>query len=65
MPKQTERVDPLGIFQHFCRKTSKQLKGGSFGEEELSKKIPECQKYWKGGPFSLDRYCMLREKKTF
>ena len=37
--KKTERGDPLGIFQHpFCRKTSKKMQGGPFGEIFFSKK---------------------------
>ena len=27
------------------------------------KKVPQCRKYWKWGPFSLARYCMLRGKQ--
>ena len=28
----------------------------------FSKKVSQCQKKLKGGPFSLARYCMLRRK---
>ena len=38
MPKQTERGEPFGIFQHpFCRKTSKKCRG-PFGEKNSEKK---------------------------
>ena len=65
MPKQTERGEPFGIFQHlFCRKTAKKLKRGPFGKKNFRKKVSQCQKKLKG---SLARYGMLRGKtgKTF
>ena len=31
---------PFGIFQHFCRKTSKKLNWGPFGEKKFPKKSP-------------------------
>ena len=38
MPKKTER-EPFGNFQHpFCRKTSKKLKEGPFGEKNFPEK---------------------------
>ena len=53
---------PLGIFKHpFCRKTPKKLFGTFWGF--FSKKCRTMPKKIKGGPFSLARYCMLREKK--
>ena len=58
----------FGSFQHpFWRKTVKKLKGGPFGEIVLQKKVSQCRKHWKGGPFGLARYGMLRRKtgKTF
>ena len=36
-------------------------------EEKFRKKVSQCRKKLKGGPFNLARYCMLRAKtgKTF
>ena len=39
----------FGIFQHpFCRKTSKKMQGGPFGEFFFRKKVSQCRKKWKG-----------------
>ena len=68
VPKKTERVDPLGVFNiHFVAKHQKNA-GGPFGEKNfLKKKSRSAEKNWKGGPFGLARYGMLRGKtgKTF
>ena len=70
--RKTQKLDRIGalkggpfrIFQHFSHKTSKKLKGGLFGGKIcFEKKVPQCRKNWKGRPFSLARYCLLREKK--
>ena len=47
--------------------TAKKLKGGPFGEKIPRKKSRSAEKNWKGGPFSLAGYGMLRGKtgKTF
>ena len=61
--KKTER-GPFGIFQHpFCRKTSKKMQGGPFGEKKFpKKKCLAVPKKMKGGLFGLARYGMLRGK---
>ena len=67
MPKKTERVDPLGVFNiHFVAKHQK-IEGGPFGYKFFLEKISQCRKKLKGGPFGLARYGMLRGKtgKTF
>ena len=49
MPKKTERVDPLGVFNiHFVAKHQK-IEGGPFGEKFFSgKKVSQCRKKLKG-----------------
>ena len=68
MPKKIERVDPLGVFNiHFVAKHQK-IELGPFGEKFFSgKKVSQCRKKLKGGPFGLARYGVLRGKtgKTF
>ena len=61
MPKKSERV-PTSILSQ----NSKKLKG-PFGEKISGKKSRSAEKNWKGGPFGLARYGMLRGKtgKTF
>ena len=62
--EKTEREDPLGVFNvHFVAKHQK-IQGGNF---YFRKKISQCRKKLKGGPFGLARYGMLRGKtgKTF
>ena len=50
MPKKTERGGPFGIFQHpFCRKTSKKMQGGPFGENFFRKKSLAVPKKMKVG----------------
>ena len=50
MPKKTERGGPFGIFQHpFCRKTSKKMQGGPFGEKIFFEKKSRSAKKMKGG----------------
>ena len=43
------------------------IEGGPFGENFSGKKVSQCRKNLKGGPFSLSRYGMSRGKrgKTF
>ena len=49
MPKKTERVDPLGVFNiHFVPKHQK-IEGGPFGEFFSRKKVSQCRKKLKGG----------------
>ena len=56
---------PFGISQHFCRKTSRKLKGRPFGGKNSPKKVPQCRKKWNGGPFSLlARYFVALKKKN-
>ena len=45
---------------------SKTIEGGPFGEKTFPKKVSQCRN-WKGGPFVLSGYGMVREKtgKTF
>ena len=41
---------PFGIFQHpFCRKTSKKMQRGPFGEKNSGKNVSQCQKKLKEG----------------
>ena len=62
MPKKIEREDPLGVFNvHFVTKHQK-IEGGPFGEIFSGKKVSQCRKNQKGGPFGLARYGMLRGK---
>ena len=61
--RKTER-GPFGVSQHpFCRKTSK-IEGTLWRKISIfAKKVSQCRKKLKGGPFGLARYCMLRGKK--
>ena len=55
----------FGIYQQpFCRKTQKNERVTLWWKKSFVKKVAECQEKLKGGPFSLDRYCMLHGKKT-
>ena len=59
---------PFGIFQHpFCAKTAKKSKGDPLRKKFSGKKSRSAEKNWKGGPFGLAGYGMLRGKteKTF
>ena len=49
--------------QHFCRS----WREDPLEENKFSKKVSQCRKNWKGGPFGIARYGMLRGKtgKTF
>ena len=60
--EKTEREDPLGFFNiHFVAKLQK-IEGGPFRGNFFLKKVAQCRKNLKGGPFGLVRYCMLRGK---
>ena len=62
MPKKTEREDPLGFFNiHSVAKLQKNERGTLWWKKNL-KKVAQCRKKSKGGPFGLVRYCMLRGK---
>ena len=69
MPKKTEKVDPLRVFNiHFVAKQQKSWRGGPFEEKKIpGKKSRSAEKNWKGGPFGLPGYGMVRGKtgKTF
>ena len=62
MPKKTEREDPLGFSTSILLQNSKKLKGDPFVGNFFLKKVAQCRKNLKGGPFGLVRYCMLRGK---
>ena len=54
----------FGIFQHpFFRKTSRKLKEETLQKNFFPNKFYESRKNWKGGPFCLSRYGMLRGKR--
>ena len=67
MPKKAERGDTLGFFNIHCVEKHQKIEGGHFGEKFFRKKVSQCRKKLKGGPFGLARYGMLRGKtgKTF
>ena len=67
MPKKTERGDPLGFSNIHSDAKHQKIEGGPLGEKRFSKKVSQCQKKLKGGPFGLARYGLLRGKtgKTF
>ena len=48
--------------QPFCRKTSKQIEGGTHWGKIIEKKSRSAETKLKD-PFSLARYCMLRREK--
>ena len=61
--KKTETVDPLGVFNiHFVAKHQKIEGGTLWGKFFSGKKVSQCRKNLKGGPFGLTRYGMLRGK---
>ena len=60
--KKTERGDPLGFSNIHSDENSKKMKGGLFREKKFRKKVSQCRKKLKGGPFGLTRYGMLRGK---
>ena len=57
-----ERADPLGFINIYSvAKYQKTRKGDSFETlKNFRKKVAQCQKKSKGGPFSLVRFCRLR-----
>ena len=61
MPKKTERVDPLGVFNiHFVAKHQK-IEGGPFGEKNFpGKKSHNAEKKLKGGTMAC--YAGKQEK---
>ena len=58
--------DPLGFSNIHSDAKQQKNWGGAFGEKIFEKKS-RCAETWKGGPFGLARYGMLRGKtgKTF
>ena len=68
VPKKTERGDPLGFSNiHSVAKQQKNEGGTLWGKKFPEKSLTVSKKNWKGGPFGLARYGMLRGKtgKTF
>ena len=66
--EKTEMEDPLGVSNIHSVAKQQKTEGGPFGENFISrKKVSQCRKKLKGGPFDLARYGMLRGKtgKTF
>ena len=61
-----ERRDLLGFFNIHSVAKHQKIEGGPWGFF-FEKKVSQCRKKLKGGPFSLSRYCILRRKrgKTF
>ena len=59
-----KRGDPLGLINIYSvAKHQKTRKGDSFETlKKFSKKVAQCRKKSKGGPFSLVRFCRLRLK---
>ena len=65
MPKKTERGDPLGFFNiHSVAKHQKKCRGDPLGKNFFFRKksLVVPKKNWKGGPFGVARYGMLRGK---
>ena len=67
MPKKTDKGTLWDFSASILSQNSRKNEGGSFGEIFSEKKSHSAEKNWKGGPFGLARYCMLRGKtgKTF
>ena len=66
--KKTERGDPLGFCNIHSVAKQQKIEGGPFGEKNFPKKsLAVPKKNWKGGPFGLPGYGMVRGKteKTF
>ena len=66
--KKTERGDPLGISNIHSVAKQQRIEGGPFGDKNFpEKKSRSAEKNWKGGPFGLHGYGMVRGKtgKTF
>ena len=59
MPK-TERGTLWDFSTFILSQNINKLKVGPFGEIFSKKKVSQCRKKLKGGPFSLSRYDMLR-----
>ena len=58
--KKIERGDPLGFFYTQSVAKPKKNEGGPFGQNFFfRKKVSQCRKKLKGGPFGLVRHCML------
>ena len=62
MPKKTERGDPLRFFNIHSVAKHQKIEGGTLWEKNSGKKVSQCRKKWKGGPFGLARFGMLRGK---
>ena len=63
MPKKTVREDPLGFSNIHSDAKQQKIVRGLFGEIFFrKKKTHSAEKKWKGGPFGLARYGMLRGK---
>ena len=66
MPKKTERGDSLGFFNiHSVAKHQKNAGETLWGKIFFRKKVSQCRKKLKGGPFSLARYVTRKNRKTF
>ena len=68
MPKKTERGDPLGFSNIHSVAKHRKIEGGTlWGKNFPEKKSRSAENNWKGGPFGLAGYGMLRGKtrKTF
>ena len=55
-----ERGDPLGFLKLQFTVKYQKLEGGPFGDKKIRKKVAQCRKNSKGGPYSLVRFCILR-----
>ena len=63
VPKKTEKGDPLGFSNiHSVAKQQKKRRGGPLGKKFPEKKSHSAEKNWKGGPFGLHGYGMVRGK---
>ena len=58
-PKKFERGDPLGFSIPSLSQNPEKLKGDPLGKFFFRKKVSQCRKKLKGGPFGLVRHCML------
>ena len=59
--RKTELGDPLGFFNILSVAMHPKIDGIIWGKK-IRKKVSQCRRKLKGGPFSLARYCMLLEK---
>ena len=63
VPKKTERGDPLGFSNIYSVAKQQKNEGGTLWGENSGKKVSQCRKKnWKGGPYGLAGYGMLRGK---